>query len=84
MPDRGFATGADRGDGRPLLVEPDRVRVVDFKTGAFVPKTEAEVPRSHRSQMAAYGEALRVIFPGRTIETALLYTSGPKMIVLPG
>ena len=67
-----------------LLVEGHRVRVIDFKTGAFVPQTAAEVPRAHTNQMAAYAEALRVIFPGRTVETALLYTSGPKMIALPG
>ncbi len=67
-----------------LLVGADRVRVVDFKTGAFVPATAAEVPRAHARQMDAYAEALRVIFPGRTVETALLYTSGPKMIALPG
>ncbi len=67
-----------------LLVEEGRVRVIDFKTGAFVPETAAEVPTAHRNQMAAYVEALRVIFPGRSVEAALLYTSGPKMIALPG
>jgi ATP-dependent helicase/nuclease subunit A len=30
--------------------------------------------------MEAYSEALRVIFPGRHIRAALLYTSGPKLI----
>ena len=58
--------------------------MVDFKTGALVPASAAEVPRAHVRQMEAYAEALRVIFPGRTVETALLYTSGPKMIALPG
>ncbi len=67
-----------------LLVEEGRVRVIDFKTGAFVPTSAAEVPRAHLSQMAAYAEALGVIFPGRSVEAALLYTSGPKMIALPG
>ena len=67
-----------------LLVDADKVRVVDFKTGAHVPAKAADVPRAHARQMNAYAEALRVIFPGRTIEAALLYTSGPKMIALPG
>ena len=67
-----------------LLVEEGRVRVIDYKTGAFVPGSAAEVPRAHVKQMAAYAEALRAIFPGRTVEAALLYTSGPKMIALPG
>ncbi len=33
--------------------------------------------------MAAYVGALRVIFPGRRIEAALLYTSGPVLHALP-
>jgi ATP-dependent helicase/nuclease subunit A len=32
--------------------------------------------------MSAYAEALRVIFPGRQVSAALLYTAGPKLIEL--
>ncbi len=67
-----------------LLVTPDRVRVVDFKTGRHVPADWNTVPRSHQAQMEAYRDALSVIFPGRSIEVALLYTSGPRLIALPG
>ena len=67
-----------------LLVTDALVRVIDYKTGMHVPASEAEVPAAHRRQMEAYMSALRVIFPGRRVEAALLYTSGPKMIVLPG
>jgi ATP-dependent helicase/nuclease subunit A len=67
-----------------LLVTPDRVRVVDFKTGRGVPADWSGVPRSHQSQMAAYRDALAVIFPGRSIELALLYSSGPRLIAMPG
>lgn len=66
-----------------LLVEPTRVRVVDFKTGRRVPLTLDEVPVFHLRQMAAYAEALAVIFPGRTIEAALLYTAAPRLFDLP-
>jgi ATP-dependent helicase/nuclease subunit A len=66
-----------------LLVDSDRIRVVDFKTGRRVPATLAEVPTFHLRQMAAYAEALQVIFPGRTIEAALLYTAGPILFELP-
>jgi ATP-dependent helicase/nuclease subunit A len=62
-----------------LLVEQDRISVIDFKTGR-VPAGEADVSAMHRAQMAAYAEALGVIFPGRVISAALLYTSGPKLI----
>jgi ATP-dependent helicase/nuclease subunit A len=65
-----------------IRVENDRVSVIDFKTGR-VPPSEAEIPKSHRAQMTAYAEALRVIFPGRSISAALLYTAGPRMFELP-
>ena len=65
-----------------LLVDSERVRVIDFKTGIRIPAAAADVPRPHLAQMAAYAEALRVIFPGRTVAAALLYTAGPKLIAL--
>ena len=66
-----------------LLVTATRVRVVDFKTGASVPATAAEVAPYHLKQMAAYVAALRVIFPGRQVEAALLYTHAARLIELP-
>ena len=77
LPDgRVIAGTADR-----LLIESHQVSVIDFKTGR-VPPTEADIPASHRAQMAAYAEALRVIFPSREVRAALLYTGGPKLIEL--
>ena len=64
-----------------ILVEETKVSVIDFKTGK-VPATDAKIPNSHRAQMNAYAEALRVIFPGRAVRTSLLYTAGPKLIEL--
>jgi ATP-dependent helicase/nuclease subunit A len=64
-----------------LLIEEDRVSVIDFKTGQ-VPASDADIPASHRAQMAAYAAALRVIFPGRQLSASLLYTAGPKLIEL--
>jgi ATP-dependent helicase/nuclease subunit A len=65
-----------------LLIEADRVRVVDFKTGRRAPSGLDDVPDYHLKQMSAYAEALGVIFPGRSVEAALLYTAGPRLIVL--
>ena len=67
-----------------LLVTEEKVRIVDFKTGLAIPSDVGAVPASHRRQMEIYREALRVIFPGRTIEAALLYTAGPKFIPVGG
>ena len=81
---------ATLGDGRVvagtvdrLLVEEDRVSVVDFKTGR-VPAGMGDIPSSHRAQMLAYAEALRVIFPGRAIRAALLYTGAPALFEIDG
>ena len=78
-PDGSVVTGTvDR-----LLVSDGKVRLVDFKTGRAVPAKPADIPLSHLRQMAAYHAALEVIFPGRTIEAALLYTAGPVLHPLP-
>ena len=82
---------ATLADGRVIAGTADRlcigselIRVIDFKTGRNVPADLDAVPSAHRAQMGAYVEALRVIFPGRRIEASLLYTSGPRLITLPG
>ncbi len=66
-----------------LLVTDERILVIDFKTGRRVPGSIEAVPHHHVVQMAAYAAALGVIFPGRTIEAALLYTAGPRLFTLP-
>jgi ATP-dependent helicase/nuclease subunit A len=66
-----------------LLVEPRRVTVIDFKTGA-VPAHAAAIPAAHLRQMEAYGAALQVIFPAREVRTALLYTAAPRLFELTG
>lgn len=65
-----------------LLVTPDTVTVIDYKTGRHVPAHAADVAPAYLRQMAAYRDALRVIFPGRRVEAALLYTAGPRLILL--
>ena len=67
-----------------LCIDDAKVRVIDFKTGRKVPAREDAVPASHRLQMQAYVDALTIIFPGREVEAALLYTSGPSLVPLTG
>ena len=66
-----------------LIVTPERVRVIDFKTARRAPATPDAIPPYHLRQMAAYAAALGVIFPERRIEAALLYTAGPTLHLLP-
>ncbi len=65
-----------------LLVTDDAVTVVDYKTGRHVPASADEVAPAYLRQMAAYRDALAVIFPGRRVAAALLYTAGPTLIAL--
>jgi ATP-dependent helicase/nuclease subunit A len=66
-----------------LLIARDRVQIIDFKTGLSVPDSAAEVSPYHLKQMAAYAAALRRVFPGRTVEAALLFTEVARLIPLP-
>jgi ATP-dependent helicase/nuclease subunit A len=66
-----------------LLVTPGRILVADFKTGRAVPPAAEDIPVPHLRQMAAYRAALRVIFPDVPVEAALLYTTGPRLHLLP-
>ena len=71
------------GTADRLLVEKDRVLVVDFKTARRPPAKLEEVPVSTLRQMAAYAAALGAIYPGRAIEAAVLYTQTPRLIAIP-
>jgi ATP-dependent helicase/nuclease subunit A len=66
-----------------LVVEPDRVLAVDFKSNAAVPDTPEQVPDGLLRQMGAYAAALALIYPGRRIETALLWTRTATLMPLP-
>lgn len=66
-----------------LIVTPEKITAVDFKTNAVVPDTPAAVPSGLLRQMGAYAHALQQIYPGRTIETALLWTRTATLMPLP-
>lgn len=57
-----------------LVVTPDRVLAVDYKSNVLVPDRAEDVPEGLKRQMAAYRTALAQIYPGRQIETAILWT----------
>ncbi|WP_264211765.1 double-strand break repair helicase AddA [Leisingera thetidis] len=66
-----------------LIVTPDKVLAVDFKSNATVPATPEQCPEGLLRQMGAYAHALAQIYPGRTIETALLWTRNAVLMQLP-
>ena len=66
-----------------LLVAPDRVLAVDFKSNATVPRDAATCPEGVLRQMGAYAQALAQIYPDRRIETAILWTREARLMPLP-
>lgn len=66
-----------------LLVTPDKVTVVDFKTARRPPRELGAIPDATLRQMAAYVAALEAIYPGREVEAAVLYTQTPQLFALP-
>jgi ATP-dependent helicase/nuclease subunit A len=66
-----------------LVVGPDRVLVLDYKTNRPPPARAEEVPPLYLRQMAAYRAVLREAFPGRAVECALVWTYGAAVMPLP-
>jgi ATP-dependent helicase/nuclease subunit A len=66
-----------------LVVTPDRVLVIDFKTDQPAPDTVSGVADTYMVQMGAYWAVLRQAYSGRDVVAALCWTDGPKLMVLP-
>lgn len=66
-----------------LLVAPDRVLVLDYKTNRPPPAEVAQVAPLYLRQMAAYRALLRAAFPGRRVACALVWTYGARVMALP-
>ena len=68
-----FAGRVDR-----LVVRPNDIWVLDYKTDWNVPESLSET-HSYVVQMAAYAVALTQAYPGKPIKTALLWTNVPRL-----
>ncbi len=65
-----------------LLVTPAKVLVVDYKTNRAPPTKPESIPASYRRQMQTYARLLAGIYPGREIQTALLWTEAPRLDIV--
>jgi ATP-dependent helicase/nuclease subunit A len=66
-----------------LVVLPQRVLVVDFKTNRPSPARIEDADPAYLRQMALYAGVLGEVFPGRRIEAAIVWTDGPKLMPVP-
>lgn len=65
-----------------LIITSERILAVDFKSNQIVPSTPEETPEGLLRQMRAYAQALRQIYPGRSVETALLWTKTAELMLV--
>ncbi|GAA3858634.1 double-strand break repair helicase AddA [Celeribacter arenosi] len=66
-----------------LIVTETCVRIVDYKSNRVVPDRVEDIPLGILRQLGAYAEACRLIFPGRAIETAVLWTATAELCPVP-
>ncbi|MDP1669150.1 double-strand break repair helicase AddA [Phaeovulum sp.] len=66
-----------------LAVSAGELRLLDFKSNAVVPATPEDVPEGILRQMGAYAAALAQIYPGRSVNSAILWTETAAIMPLP-
>jgi ATP-dependent helicase/nuclease subunit A len=66
-----------------LVIEADRVLVIDFKTNRPAPARIDDADPAYIRQMAIYVAVLAEVFPGRSVEAALVWTDGPALMPVP-
>ncbi|WP_428686540.1 double-strand break repair helicase AddA [Roseibium sp.] len=66
-----------------LLVDENRVVIVDYKTNLSPPTTVDGIPLEYRAQLSVYRELLKRIYPDRRISACLLWTAKPVLVEIP-
>jgi len=66
-----------------LVVRPDRVVVIDYKTNRPAPETAELADPAYLTQMALYVAVLRALYPDRPVEAVLIWTDGPRLTPVP-
>jgi ATP-dependent helicase/nuclease subunit A len=66
-----------------LVLAPDSVRVVEFKTAARPPGSVEALTSAQTSQMAQYVAAAGILFPGRAIMAEFIWTAAPSRMPVP-
>ncbi|WP_207768672.1 double-strand break repair helicase AddA [Pelagivirga sediminicola] len=67
-----------------LIITGDTVLIVDFKSNMVVPDRPEACPEGLLRQMGAYAAMAEQIYPGKSIETAILWTRDATLMPLPG
>jgi ATP-dependent helicase/nuclease subunit A len=65
-----------------LVVTPNSVLIVDYKTNHSPPRRAADAPKAYVRQLALYRAVLAKLYPDRPVRAALLWTELPEMMEL--
>jgi ATP-dependent helicase/nuclease subunit A len=65
-----------------LAVAADVVTVADYKTNRRPPEDEGQVAPGILRQMACYRALLRSVYPERRVRSVLIWTDGPRVMIL--
>lgn len=65
-----------------LLVTESEILIIDYKTNRPPPTDPKDVPVIYFDQLRAYADVLKAIYPGRTVQCALLWTDGTRLMPL--
>lgn len=66
-----------------LVITPERVLVIDYKTNRPAPDRIEDADPAYVLQLAVYAAVLRRLYPDRPVEAALVWTDGPKLMPVP-
>jgi len=66
-----------------LVVTPDRVLVIDYKTNRPAPNRIEDADPAYVLQLAVYVAILGDLYPDRAVEAALVWTDGPRLMAVP-
>ena len=66
-----------------LVITPEGILVVDYKTNRPAPDRIEDVDPAYGLQLAVYVAVLKRLYPDRPVEAALVWTDGPKLMPVP-
>ena len=78
----GHGTGRLYGTIDRLIIAPGHILAVDYKSNRRIPDHPSDVPEGLLRQMGAYAHALSQIYPDHQIDTAILWTQTPHLMLL--
>ena len=65
-----------------MIVSDNRILIIDFKTDQYPPTNYKEIDEAYLRQITMYQSALKSIYPDKIVECGLLWTVGPKLMIL--